>query len=854
MFTRRLLYAVGWRLVERLTPGQIELIRRLLTPGQQRYIERLLTSRHVSGGRRPIVRNGKPSALVDRLALRLWNLGFCERALADLHRLAQDDSRPRLQRQAAWELCAWYADQYSEEGAHRCLDLLSTARRGEDSPVRLRRAAVLEAESLDAVGAREEAKRALSRAMRLGPNADLYLAAANLESSLPDRITWLNKALALHRLSLVVLDDSTALPPLHRLRSVHSARRSKTESGTGPRVTVIMPAYNAEGSIQMALDSILAQTWANLEVVVVDDCSQDATAALVEKYEEQDSRVRLIRSESNRGTYVARNLGLQAATGEFITCHDADDWAHPQRIERQAVHLMDSPSVVANTSQLARVTPGPRFYRRGNPGFYIQVNMASFMFRRQSAVDSLGYWDSVRFAGDGEFIERARRVFGNKAVKHLTTGPLALAVQSDACLTAHDAFGYYGRLAGARKEYRESYTHFHPIANDLRFEFPQHTRPFPAPEPMWPEREVKRGAHRHFEVILASDFRLPGGSTLSNMEEIKAQRATGLRTGLLQMPRYDVGLQRPINPRVRELIDGDRVQILVYGEEVSCDLLVLRHPPVLQERQRYLPDVDAGQVIVIVNQTPYADYGPGGRQLYDIRCCVEHLRGYFGQAGTWYTIGPLVRETLFRHHAADIAAISLADEHWVNIIDVNEWRRASRPSRGRTTRIGRHSRDEWRKWPADREESLAIYPDSAEYEVHVLGGADAPRQVLGRLPKNWRVLDFGAMHPKDFLATLDVFVYYTHPYWVESFGRVILEAMAVGVPAILPPVYRQLFQEAAVYAEPGEVREAIDRLMNDDEYYQSRVERAWAYVERNFGYSKHAARIDQFLAPENAQG
>ncbi len=65
---------------------------------------------------------------------------------------------------------------------------------------------------------------------------------------------------------------------------------------------------------------------------------------------------------------------------------------------------------------------------------------------------------------------------------------------------------------------------------------------------------------------------------MSNAEEIKAQKQYGLRTGLIQMSRYDFNSAKSINPKIRELIDGQQVQMIVYGERVSCDLLIVRHP------------------------------------------------------------------------------------------------------------------------------------------------------------------------------------------------------------------------------------------------------------------------------------
>jgi hypothetical protein len=459
-------------------------------------------------------------------------------------------------------------------------------------------------------------------------------------------------------------------------------------------------------------------------------------------------------------------------------------------------------------------------------------------------MESVGYWDRVRFGADDELKRRIRKVFGEENVVDVLTGPLSFTRRSNDSLTESENSGIYVPM-GARGEYHRSYKRFHDTANvdELRYDFLPDKRPFAAPEPMWPTREASENGRRHFDVIVASDFRFPGGTSASNAEEIKAHKRMGLRTGLMQVSRYYAGFKVGLNAKVTDLIDGDSVQMLVYGEKVSCDTLILRHPSAVQEWQRFVPDVEAKDVRVIMNQTPMRDYGEEGLVSYTIGRCEEHVRRHFGKPGVWHPVGPLVRNALHRHHEEESAGITLADEDWPNIIDVSEWRRESRPSKGPRPRIGRHSRDAPVKWPVERDELLAVYPDSDDYEVHVLGGAVTPKRVLGRLPKNWRVLEFGEMHPKDFLSTLDVFVYYTYPDLVEAFGRTIVEAMAVGVPVILPPVFREVFGEAAIYAEPSEVKENIDKLMSDDEYYESRVKLARDHVDKHFGYTKHAERL-----------
>lgn len=101
-----------------------------------------------------------------------------------------------------------------------------------------------------------------------------------------------------------------------------------------PLVTVIIPAYNAATFIERTLISVLTQTYHNLEIIVVDDGSQDETVAIVRDYLKQDDRVVLLQQE-NAGVAAARNLGIQASSGEFIAPIDADDIWYPENIEKQ---------------------------------------------------------------------------------------------------------------------------------------------------------------------------------------------------------------------------------------------------------------------------------------------------------------------------------------------------------------------------------------------------------------------------------------------------------------------------------------------------------------------------------------
>lgn len=98
------------------------------------------------------------------------------------------------------------------------------------------------------------------------------------------------------------------------------------------RVSVIMPAYNAAATIGRAVTSALRQTQQDLEVIVIDDASTDATAGIAERLATQDGRVRVKRQSVNRGPAAARNRGIVAARGEWLALLDADDEFLPHRL------------------------------------------------------------------------------------------------------------------------------------------------------------------------------------------------------------------------------------------------------------------------------------------------------------------------------------------------------------------------------------------------------------------------------------------------------------------------------------------------------------------------------------------
>lgn len=126
--------------------------------------------------------------------------------------------------------------------------------------------------------------------------------------------------------------------------SMIKRRRTNTNSNTKmsqPSVSCILPVYNGERYLSQALDSIFAQSYRPCQVVVVDDGSDDDTAAVVTRY---GTKVCYL-WQPNSGPAAARNLGLSAALGEFVAFLDADDLWHPEKLKRQVARFKARPDL-----------------------------------------------------------------------------------------------------------------------------------------------------------------------------------------------------------------------------------------------------------------------------------------------------------------------------------------------------------------------------------------------------------------------------------------------------------------------------------------------------------------------------
>lgn len=156
-----------------------------------------------------------------------------------------------------------------------------------------------------------------------------------------------------------------------------------------PLISVLVPAYNAEAFLEQCLESIVAQTYRHLEIIVVDDGSTDSSGAISDRWAERDDRIRVIH-QPNGGHSAARNTALDAMTGELVMMVDSDDVIHPEFTATLLGLMQEHDADIAVTGYTAFFGSEPDFSRRrgGNPRLYDQQQAMLAVFYQHGLTHS----------------------------------------------------------------------------------------------------------------------------------------------------------------------------------------------------------------------------------------------------------------------------------------------------------------------------------------------------------------------------------------------------------------------------------------------------------------------------------
>ena len=572
------------------------------------------------------------------------------------------------------------------------------------------------------------------------------------------------------------------------------------------RITSIVATRRPGPGLLTAVRSLVSQTWTNHEILVVDDASPDEFASTLAEAAALDPRVRLVRMVTAGGPNVARNAGLDAATGDFVAFQDGDGWSHPLRLEKQVLPLLADESLVGTMSDCLPVT-GSLVVSRPGVTRFPAVNPSSLLVRRAAALNRVGHFDPVRERTDLEYAERVRAVFGPGAVRNVAGPPLALA-----------------RVAGELpRSYRSAFHEWHArIRSGEATPVGRRTlRDFAAPRRMLGET----GA-RAFDVILAGDWTTAGGTAGAGAGQLRALAARGLRVALLQLDVLTnlLGGPQDLDPGTQRLINDGELTQVELADDVRARLLVVRSAAALD----HAPDGPSGvraQRVVVETGSPSAASTAASRRL-------------FGQAPLWAPTGPDGRRQLTE--AAEPGTLTALD--LPGTIDVAGWQLDRRGPRADRPVVGRHCRDasraEWHRLRAE-------IPDSSWIDVRLLddGGTAGPAFGKFGAPRSWLVYGPHDVTLRSFLYQVDFYLHLPAPESPADADPDVLAALAAGCVVVLPYRYAPTFGDAAVYCSTDEIPDTIRLLHGNRRALRAQSERGPDFVRRNHNHALYAERV-----------
>ncbi len=488
---------------------------------------------------------------------------------------------------ACWALANWYR---SNGDYRRALDHLLIGRMADPNIANESRHTVVEADILLKLNRPHEANSAIARAMQQsGEVPELCFCAANVAPHLTHdapaanglRLSWLNKPLVAAGLAPIALKDPSAPLSIDNITAVAPPHPRSGEA----KISVLMPAYNAEDTVATAIASVIDQTWANLELLVVDDGSTDKTWSIIENVARRDTRVKPLRHGRNLGAYAARNTGLRHATGNLVTVHDADDWSHPEKLALQAVGLLEG-RLAANATKQSRVDPGMYIHVQADGAMIVDCHPSLMMTKE--VMLALGGWDECRMGADNELWKRLLAKHRQDAWVICASVPLGLPLLRANSLTSDDHTGVRTLYSGARRQYVEAFRYWHETerakaAPDWVVRPGLRRFPIPAicqPAPMKP---------LSYDVLFVSDFSILGPVS-RNINALQKAHELGLRCACFHWPRLD-SAGHDVDREIRKLLHEGIADNVVAGEGLACGLVVVGDEGILDHLPDELPVV-----------------------------------------------------------------------------------------------------------------------------------------------------------------------------------------------------------------------------------------------------------------------
>ncbi|WP_443451754.1 glycosyltransferase [Glutamicibacter ardleyensis] len=585
----------------------------------------------------------------------------------------------------------------------------------------------------------------------------------------------------------------------------------------GPLVSVIMTSYEPEPEAFMAAArSILNQTWRNLELIIVDDASPNRADKLLEKLIEQDGRVKLVLLTENGGTYRARNVGLEVATGEFVTGQDSDDWSHPERLESQVKYLLEDPeaagvmtSAVRTDENLSRIMPGLSPTRKCEVSFMAPLHLAR----------EVGGYLNARKAADSEFRQRVE-FYSQRDVGVIRDALYVIRLMPNSLSRGDFSSGWSHQ---SRRAFWNAalYWHSNTPASGLSVrDEPKAALPIP------PRFQITKPSLRELDIVIAADWRMSHGWQRTAVDEVKFLVARGLQVGMMQMesPNANARTSAKPNLQIQELINSGTIAQVTSEQEVKIANLVLHDPSIMQFPTTQESNLRVGKIIMAPFDLPSDSNGEVIRYLYDD--CTRNTQDYFSAEVEWSFLNNMSQAI---GEAVD-SGVSVLPRVWPLVLDLETWSGKNNLGNNSPRKIpilGRSCQDIDLHWPM-KETIQQLWPTDDSAEVWILGDA---RGALRNLKEkyyadNWISFREGEIQPVDYMRAIDFFVYFPSEDSDENVCREAFEAAAAGKVVFLPEKFRNAHGDTALYTNPEGVAQLLEHYWRSKESYQAQARTA----------------------------
>src|SRR6056297_44445 len=564
-------------------------------PGLTRAIERAEIAA------RDMVQGSGFRLSVKNLEQRLWG-GYCEFARADLEMLKMSPKASGSVRAgAAWALAQWHAAHQDHDKA-----LVNIREAEQLSGPSAETYLLPKVDCLVALGNVSEARMLLDHSARRSAddpnqffrmaNTCLSVESGGSAATEQEKLSWINKVFLTK--GMAGIDNRTPDMALDfsNIRG-GTARTVTADEMAGAQVSVVMPVRNASATIRHAIESLQEQTWQDLQIIVVDNCSTDATLQIVEDIAKADPRVQLVAMSKDSSTGACLNAGMARASGQFVTTHDADGWAHPQKIEAQMKRLRQDQRALGVVSRSITMRGDLHAQADWRPdGSLISGNHASFLFSRH-LLDETGPWDTVQAGAREEFIARFKAKFGDTAVVETDRElPLTLCRARNASAAEPGDAARTAVLHGPLADYARSYQRWHAGVEPDELALPDTapTRPFPAPLALVPGQNLAE-----IDTVFIADF-TSNGFRVDAIAEVVAQAAASCRSvGIFHWPDYENTSSADFHTLICELLVASSVVQISAGQQIKAHNVTLCDPYLAGYPIDGMPDFGAASIDVM---------------------------------------------------------------------------------------------------------------------------------------------------------------------------------------------------------------------------------------------------------------